>query len=203
MYYADSTSVEKPDTTKKETIKYLKQGSERIGSNGFAVHALYVNQYVNDGKRENVSTGGIALSGDILTGVPYIHLFPTMKYWKNSSTIVINDTTSRLLDINNHELSLHFNAAFITSRFTSESIRLFAGLGPSMHIDIQSVYETINTVKFGETTSGVRNGLGVFAGFEWPFSVYSTLLITGSYVRTFDWDRLDRVILSFSIGLAI
>jgi hypothetical protein len=100
-------------------------------------------------------------------------------------------------------MSFHFNAAFISGRFTREAVRVFGGIGPSMHIDIQSVTEIINTLKYGETTSGVRNGLGAFAGVEWPFSVYATLLFTGSYVRTFDWDRLDRVIVSFSLGVAI
>jgi hypothetical protein len=202
-FFADSVTLVMLDSTKKETEKYLKKGSERIGRNGFALHGLYINQAVSDGTNDSRNTVGLGISGDVLTGVPYIHLMPIMKYWNYSSTKFLGDSARRTLFITDHEMSFHFNAAFITGRFTNEALRVFGGVGPSMHIDIQSVYEIVNTVKFGETTPGVRNGLGAFAGIEWPFSVYATLLFTGSYVRTYDWNLLDKILFSLSIGLAI
>ncbi|MBL8024986.1 MAG: hypothetical protein JNL74_01170 [Fibrobacteres bacterium] len=203
IFSNDSATQIKIDSSKKATEKFLKKGTERVGRNGFAVNLHFVNQYVNGGKEDQRNTAGISLSGDVLTGVPYIHLFPEIKYWSYRFTEKYFDRFERSIEFKDREISFQFNTAFVSGRLSSEMIRIFAGVGPSMHIEIQSVEEEVGSVLYGETTSGVRSGIGIFAGVEWPLSIYATLIFKGSYIQTYDWDKLDRKFMTFSIGAGI
>jgi len=204
QFFTNDSAVQiKIDSTKKVTEKYLKKGTERIGQNGFALNIHYINQIANRGIEDNRKTAGISISGDVLTGVPYIHLLPEVRYWSYSFKEKYVDDVERSVDFVNREACFQFNAAFLSGRVSRQMVRFFAGAGPSMHIHIQSVEESVGSVLYGETTSGVRSGIGLFAGAEWPILIYATLIFKGSYIQTYDWDKLDRKLLSFSLGAGI
>lgn len=171
--------------------------NEHIGPNGLTIQISFIRQ--TWGRTEALSgiraLGG-GLSGDILTGVPFLHLLPAFQYWSftdDQSLGPITHSTWR-------DAGLSFNAVFITRRLSARRYRLFAGGGPSLHLTILSHYDDRDNV---QTIPDFKNGIGALGGFELPLTPLVSFVATGTLKRSFEWDRLYRTFFSISAGLAI
>ncbi len=203
--FDNSVKKEISDSIKIVTVQNLKMGGERFGNNGFGISMLLVDRFLGNSSNGSFAFGS-AISGDILTGVPYIHITPRISYWNLVETLSFRDTTSsteRIVTVSDHEIGVNFHVSLVSDRFSKESVRLFTGMGPSMHIGVQNTREVINTIPYGRTISGVKHGLGVMGGVEWPFSIFASLIMSLSYEWIYDWDRLDKKLLILSVGIAI
>jgi len=198
-FYATDTSSyydENDSAARIMTYQFIHM-NEHIGTNGLTLSGLFIaqqyNRYQDDPK---LHTFGFGISGDILTGLPFIHLMPVFQYWSftdSKSFGLITHSVSR-------DAGLAFNAVFLTSRLTPRMFRLFAGGGPSLHLTLLSEYDATNQTKI---TPGFRNGFSLLGGIELPLSNLLSFVVTGTYKQTYDWDLLYRKFLVLSVGLAI
>jgi hypothetical protein len=182
-----------PDSTAYEFLDL----NQHIGANGVSLFFMGV------GQRYGVNTGlpkthtfGAGLSGDVLTGVSFIHLVPILAYWSYSEKIHLGPFVRQAY----RDASLSFNAVFMSPRLTSRKFRFYAGGGPSLHLTLFTHYDDLN---YSETTPGFKNGLGALAGFELPLSGMVTFVVNTAYKQTYDWSTLYRRFFLFSIGFAV
>jgi hypothetical protein len=90
--------------------------NEHIGPNAVAFFGSLIWQtYGVNTRLSQTYTFGAGLSGDVLTGLPFLHLVPQLQYWsysENSIQGVFNRQTYR-------DVSLAFNAVIVSQRMTS------------------------------------------------------------------------------------
>ncbi len=171
--------------------------NEHIGPNGVSLFFSFVGQtYAKNTNLPNAHTFGAGLSGDILTGLSFIHLVPMLQYWSYSEKIAFGPFVSQTY----RDASLSFNAVFMTQRFTKRKIRLYGGGGPSFHLSISSQYTETG---LSETTPGFRTGIGALGGVELPLNGMVSFLITGIYKQTYDWNIPYRRFFMISFGFAV
>lgn len=171
--------------------------NEHIGPNGMSLFLSFVGQtWSRSSALPGAHAIGGGLSGDILTGVAFLHLLPSFQYWSYTEDQAIGPVTHSTW----RDAGLSFNAVFMTRRLTARRFRLFAGGGPSLHLTILSRYDDFDNV---ETIPDFKNGIGAIGGFELPLTPLFSFIATGTYKRCFEWDKLYRTFFSISAGLAI
>jgi hypothetical protein len=192
-----------------DSVSYDFMGlNEHIGPNAVAFFGSLITQtYGVNTAQPHTYTFGFGLSGDILTGLPFVHLVPQLQYWsysENSGQGFFNRQTFR-------DVGLAFNAAFVSHRMTKRNFRFFAGGGPSLHLSILSLYhdrlplgaDSLPDDNYTKTTPSFKNGIGAVGGIELPLNGMFTFLVTVGYRQTYDWSTLYRRFFIFSVGLAV
>jgi hypothetical protein len=171
--------------------------SQHIGANGLTIFGSFIKQF--DGRNTTlpgVHSFGAGFSGDVLTGLSFIHLIPTFHYWSYSEEWYIGYQMGKTY----RDVGMAFHTALITPRLTARKARLFLGAGPSMHLAIISQsYE-------GEQISSspyFKNGFSLLTGLELPLTGTFSFIATAAYKQTYDWSRLDRQYLMISLGVAM
>ena len=192
-----------------KSVSYDFMGlNEHIGPNAVAFFGSMIAQtYGVNTTLPQTYTFGFGLSGDVLTGLPFVHLVPQLQYWSYSEKTgqeFFNRQTFR-------DLGLSFNALFMSRRMTKRNFRVFAGGGPSLHLSILSLYhdrlpmaaDSLPDDNYTRTTPSFKNGIGALAGAELPLNGMITFLVTVAYRQTYDWSTLYRRFFIFSVGLAV
>ena len=205
---ADSADAGLDSLSRTVGIYNLLGLNQHIGFNGFSFSFSFIRQAygINTGN-DNIHTFGAGISGDVLTGLRFIHLIPECRYWRFSE----NEIKGFLGKSTYQDISLTFNTVLISPRFTHRRVRVYAGVGPSLHFTIMSYYAWVydedvgdyERLKHWKTNPNFRNGLGIISGLELPLTGTISFIVTGHYKRTYEWDKLNRVYYAFSLGLAI
>ncbi|MFH0922188.1 MAG: hypothetical protein V1913_17730 [Fibrobacterota bacterium] len=171
--------------------------NEHIGVNGLSFSVSFVAQTYGRGTvTPSTRTFGAGVSGDILTGLSFIHLVPVLHYWGYGEKVSLGPVVRRAY----RDASLSFNAVFMTPRFTARKLRLYGGGGPSIHITISSEYDEKDNAW---SVPAFKNGLGGLVGLELPLNGMVSFLATGSYKQIYDWSELSRRIFVLSLGISI
>jgi len=193
----------KNDTVSANSSKYELIGlNEHIGFNGLSLFFSFVKQiHAENTTKPKAHTFGAGISGDVLTGLSFIHLIPVFQYWQYSEkldiVLISGDSIKRQTY---RDISLSFNSVLFSPRFSNRKARLFLGGGPSLHLTILSQYNEYNNAI---TMPSFKNGIGIIGGLELPLSGIISFLLTGTYKQTYDWNNLYRKYFTISMGLAV
>jgi hypothetical protein len=206
----DSADNQSDSLSSKVGVYNLLGLNQHIGFNGISFFLSFVKQsFAKDTRLPYVHTFGFGFSGDVLTGLSFIHLIPLFQYWSYSEISaggIIAKQTYR-------DIGLAFNSVLISPRLTDRKARIFAGVGPSLHFTLNSYYVRDEEVDMApgeevplqhwKTIPDFKNGFGLIGGMELPLTGTISFLLIGTYKRTYRWDELNRIFYSISMGLAI
>ncbi|OGJ90230.1 MAG: hypothetical protein A2487_15375 [Candidatus Raymondbacteria bacterium RifOxyC12_full_50_8] len=195
QYYdaEDSADIARIDTVARE----LQMLNAHVGNYGVTGFLSFVKQqYGKDTQEPRAYTFGLGLSGDILTGLSFIHLIPLFQYWSYSE-----DPLRLFVDEQiNRDVSISFMSALMTPRFSRRHVRVFCGLGPSLHLSIVSLY---SEGRHMDSNIFFTSGIGGIAGVELPLTPEVSFIATAQYKRAYYWNTLQRVFFILSVGLAV
>jgi hypothetical protein len=187
-----------PDTAAADKGGYNLIGlNEHFGFNGFSLFLSFVKQtYGKDTFQPNTHTFGLGVSGDVLTGVSFIHLIPYLQYFSYSESF----TQGFIARQTTRDAGLAFTSVLVSPRLTYRKARAFFGGGPSLHLNLLSQFDEDN---YSKTTPSFKNGIGLIAGGELPLTSNVSFMLLITYRHTYDWNVLYRRMFSVSAGLAI
>jgi len=172
--------------------------NQHIGVNGISLFVAVVQQFQGRFTSEpKARSFGAGLTGDILTGLSFVHLVPMMTFWTYSEEF------TNLIEQRYSDASLGFNAVLLTPRMGSRRFRFFTGAGPSFHLSI-ILQRLTDEGQNGKTytTSSFQNGVGFIGGFELPLTNTFTFTTFLLYRALYDWDVPYRRYLMLSTGIA-
>ena len=193
----DSVEINADSLSALRTAYDLTGLSQHIGSNGLTLFFSFVKQF--DGRNTTLPTVhsfGAGFSGDVLTGLSFVHLIPTFHYWsysENVQTVFVEGQTYR-------DVAVAFHSVLVTPRLSARKARAFLGAGPSLHLML--ITQDLGA-GLTNTASNFNNGFSILAGAELPLTGAFSFVSTAVYKQTYDWSKLDRRYLMVSIGLAM
>lgn len=194
------SGVDTTDTTRinADSMTYEFLGlNEHIGPNGVALLFSFVNQvYAGNTSIQKARSFGTVLSGDILTGLSFIHLIPALHYWSYSENV----TTGFLTKQTYRDAGLSMHAVFMSPRLTKRKFRFYGGGGPSFHLSMLTQSDDAGN---SETTPGFKNGFSLLGGAEFPLNGVTTFITNVMYKQIYDWSTPYRNYFFFSVGFAV
>jgi len=193
----DSVEVNADSLSALRTAYDLTGLSQHIGSNGLTLFFSFVKQF--DGLNTtlpDVHSFGAGFSGDVLTGLSFVHLIPTFHYWSYSEQVQTGYVEGQTY----RDVAVAFHSVLVTPRLSARKARAFLGAGPSLHLML--ITQDLGA-GLTNTASNFNNGFSILAGAELPLTGAFSFVSTAVYKQTYDWSKLDRRYLMVSIGLAM